>query len=632
MRFPKLGSSFEILEDRTVPDAFGVPWPDPGHLTLSFAPDGTATPDGPSTLSGTMSSAGTSAAWQREILRAFQTWAVNANINIGLVKDGGQPIGTPGAVQGDARFGDVRITAVPVGTGEVGDASPFSWTGTTYSGDVFLGSNFPFSIGPVAGKYDLYSVAAHEAGHVFGLDHSTESGSVMNAAYAYHSGLSAGDVANIQALYGARAPGPNNGSIAQAAAMASNSLTEFESDGDVSAIGQTDYYKFSVPPLLGLTGVSVRLKADGVSLLTPSVSVYDASGRLLTSGLSTDPENNDVSLTFPPSLLGGTYYVKVTGATKDVFGVGSYKLVVDYLSLNTVLSAIPIVPALTTDLGLNGVIGLATDLVSPPKSTPDARFTATYRGAITSKTDVDWFRIHAPAGTTSQALNVLVWGLDANPLDPTIHVADASGNPVAFQVISNDSGIMSVRVPATTPGAAYYVEVAARDPNGAHGTGGYFLGADFDTSAMPGYDGVTSDTLQPAQQKTGTITIAANNIFEFALSAAALGSGGGAVSMTITDATGAVVMTLGVTAGQPTATRMQYLAAGTYTVTYSYQTVSGTSPSGIGFNLSVLEVSDPIGPYSSGTTGGGSTSGGTGPGYTYSGTSPSNTNCAPYYF
>jgi hypothetical protein len=631
MKSYTLGTGFETLEDRTVPDAFGVPWPDPAHLTLSFAPEGTATPGGPSTLSTAMSSAGPASAWQREILRAFQTWAVNANINIGLVKDGGQPVGTNGAVQGDSRFGDIRITSVPVGTGEVGDASPFSWTGTTYSGDVFLGSNFPFAIGQVAGKYDVFSVAAHEAGHVFGLDHSTESGSVMNSAYAYHTGLSAGDVARIQALYGARAPGPANSSMSQAAVMASNSLTEFESDGDVSAVGQAEFYKFSVPALLGITGVSVRLKAAGVSLLAPSVSVYDSSGRLVTTGFSTDPENNDVSLTFPPSLLGGTYYVKVTGATKDVFGVGSYKLVTDYLSVGTVLWAIPVVPALATDLGLNGVIGLATDLLSPTKPTPDARFTATYRSAITSKSDVDWFRIHAPAGTTSQALNVIVWGLDANPLDPTIHLADANGNPVAFQVIANDSGIMSVRVPATTPGAAYYVEVAARTPNGAHGTGGYFLGADFDGFAAPTYNGLTSDSLQPAQQKTGTITIAANNIFQFALSAAATGTGGGAVSMTITDATGAVVMTLGVTAGQPTATRMQYLAAGTYTVTYAYQSVSGTTPVGLDFNVSLLAISDPIGPYSSGTTGG-STSDGTGPGYTYSGTSPSNTNCSTYYF
>ena len=45
---------FEVLEDRSLPSTFGVPWADPTHLTLSFAPDGTATPLGPNSLSQTL--------------------------------------------------------------------------------------------------------------------------------------------------------------------------------------------------------------------------------------------------------------------------------------------------------------------------------------------------------------------------------------------------------------------------------------------------------------------------------------------------------------------------------------------------------------------------------------------------
>src|SRR5262245_62047768 len=101
MRFaPRRLGSFECLEDRSLPSAtFGIPWPDPGHLTISFAPDGTDTPDGANSLSALLGAAGSNATWQKEILRAFQTWAVNANINIGLVGDGGQALGTPGAPQ-----------------------------------------------------------------------------------------------------------------------------------------------------------------------------------------------------------------------------------------------------------------------------------------------------------------------------------------------------------------------------------------------------------------------------------------------------------------------------------------------------------------------------------------------------
>ena len=32
----------EALEDRLAPTVAGSPWPDAAHLTLSFAPDGTA--------------------------------------------------------------------------------------------------------------------------------------------------------------------------------------------------------------------------------------------------------------------------------------------------------------------------------------------------------------------------------------------------------------------------------------------------------------------------------------------------------------------------------------------------------------------------------------------------------------
>src|SRR3954471_3493950 len=101
----------ELLEDRAVPATFGVPWADPSHLTLSFAPDGTAIAGHTSSLFQTLNAQERTADWQRQILLAFQTWAVNANINIGLVNDGGQAFGTAGNSQHDPRFGDIRIGA-----------------------------------------------------------------------------------------------------------------------------------------------------------------------------------------------------------------------------------------------------------------------------------------------------------------------------------------------------------------------------------------------------------------------------------------------------------------------------------------------------------------------------------------
>ena len=76
--------SLERLEDRQLLTAWGVPWP--GQLTVSFVPDGTQVGALQSAAPATVGAV----AWKSEILRALQTWAANANINIGLVADGGQ--------------------------------------------------------------------------------------------------------------------------------------------------------------------------------------------------------------------------------------------------------------------------------------------------------------------------------------------------------------------------------------------------------------------------------------------------------------------------------------------------------------------------------------------------------------
>src|SRR5262249_9217940 len=87
----------ERLEERDVPAVFGVPWLDGSNLTLSFAPDGTSVLGDSSVLSQSLAPLGDSTA-KLEILRAFQTWVEQANVNIGLIPDGGQAFGANGAI------------------------------------------------------------------------------------------------------------------------------------------------------------------------------------------------------------------------------------------------------------------------------------------------------------------------------------------------------------------------------------------------------------------------------------------------------------------------------------------------------------------------------------------------------
>ena len=162
----------ESLEARDVPATFGIPWADPGHLTISFAPDGTQIAGHTSTLFRTLDPQMPTASWQLAILHGFQEWAADAGINVSVVPDDGSPFGVPGRTsQHDPRFGDIRIGAQAMSSDSLAISVPNdpSMTGT-WNGDMLINSSDLFD----ASHLDLFSVALHEAGHVYGLADSTD--------------------------------------------------------------------------------------------------------------------------------------------------------------------------------------------------------------------------------------------------------------------------------------------------------------------------------------------------------------------------------------------------------------------------------------------------------------------------
>ena len=588
--------AFEQLEDRSLPSSFGVPWADPGHMTLSFVPDGTSAPTGPSSLFGTMSASGSTAAWEREILRAFQTWAVNANINIGLVADGGQALGAVGAVQGDTRFGDVRIAAGPISASEAAAASPFSWTGTTFAGDVTFSKSSPYRIGNVANTYDVFSVALHEAGHVFGLDHSAVSGSAVSGIYAYRTGLSAGDVANLQALYGARLPdefdlaGPNDTRATASTMPKDATVGAYVANGDLTTTGDVDGYKFKAG-----ASTTITLQAKGLSLLQARVSVYDSTGKLVASATAQDALNNDVTLDLALT-DGAVYFIKVESATSDVFGVGSYKLTAD----PNKRAAKPLRTAPVLDAHSNDTRASALNLTTARRLAivGTGQFDVEYRGSIEDATDTDFYRVHSPATANGTAtLNVVAWSTDG-ALNPRVRVFDARGNAVAFQVLANSAGVMSVAIPNAPADVDFIIQISARTPGGANNTGGYYFGADFNQSVTAAAQEIGGGTLSSsAPTGTAQFTVTDGGIYQFALFSEALAAGAGGTTLTVTDATGKAVLVLDAVSGQPAVTVAQYLAAGVYTFKYTYHTVSGQSAAPIRYHLALLKLTEGVGTY-----------------------------------
>ena len=129
--------------------AYGGTWAFGSRITYSFMPDGTSVGGTPSALFQTMNAKFATATWELQIQKAAAVWQAVANINLAQVPETLMPnstVGFPEACNGnqqdDPRFGDIRIGAVNLGTGAMGETFlPPPFNGGTEAGDMFLNSN-----------------------------------------------------------------------------------------------------------------------------------------------------------------------------------------------------------------------------------------------------------------------------------------------------------------------------------------------------------------------------------------------------------------------------------------------------------------------------------------------------------
>lgn len=575
------------LERRDVPATFGIPWANGTALTVSFAPDGTDVDGSTSEFHALMARSGLSAAaWQKEILRAFQAWAKRADLNIGVVTDDGSALGAAGRPQAESRFGDIRVFAVPLSSSVLAITTPPGDLAGTRTGDIILNSNYNFGAGAAAPR-DIYTVFLQEAGHALGVGNSPSTASAMYEFYlGARAGLSIEDVGRIQALYGARpartwepAAGNNTPSAATPLTGTDNRLTF----GDVASTADPDWYSFNAPD----TGTTtVTLKTSGLSLVAGRVAVYTTALARLGQVTAAGP-GRDLALTLN-LVPGGRYFVRVDEAMGTPFTAGQYELRVTGTcvadSVITLGGQPPVDDAATNESFLS-----ATRLwnVSATGGTEYRAFAHLRAG------DADVYKVRSPSPGMNQA-NVLTATVRAfGDLAPQVTVTNVLGLPVSATVTADGNGLYTVQVADALANADYHLHVRSR--TGA--VGAYELRATFRSVVTSSHE-VSSGLLTVLNPiETGTLEVIGSAQIYFKLSALLTPLIGPSVVVRVYDANNQLRFQLLAQAGD-TVDGVALLGPGRYRVA-----ISGNGEFlpfvASGYSLSTALLSDPVGATSS---------------------------------
>ena len=596
-------------------DGEGVVWGADARLTLSFAPDNTPVADESNALFAHLDPLGRDA-WQNAILRGFQAWAEETDADIGVVADDGTDFGAPGRLRRDARFGDIRIGAIPlenslfatsVHADEIIDG--------TWSGEVLFNTNYAFDL------QDLFAVTLHEAGHVFGLEHTLDPTSPMfEEGIPTVSAPNADDVAQLHAFYGPRRDdvfdaddpnkvfeiprfeGPSDGGTVPSFAYA-----------DIGSAADIDEFFVRTPE--DYTGsLTIEVVTSEISLLESTLTVTDENGNPINSQSATEP-GQDLLVTIPNATPETDYFIAVTGNAGD-FEVGGYSLVVSFDDINivnrTVIDEVLRFPfrhigvddleeyfvddemlQINRDAGSNDLPGMETQLEF---DTDFDNFTHYLIAAsIESPTDVDRYSIASPEQCTELAGRIHVRVLDGHIADLDLQILDEFGNPLPTEVLINNADTDVQQINVLSPATTYVIVVSANSLDGA--SANYELYSELCVEAAQRSVLTNNRLRNPSDTDTHRMTIRRPQLLHVGFSVNDDAAPDVALNLVVLDRAGNTVAELEVNPGE-TRTLAILLGVGRYRFVVS---AANTNPfTDLGYQLRATTVDDPLGPQANG--------------------------------
>ncbi|MBL8892466.1 MAG: matrixin family metalloprotease [Planctomycetaceae bacterium] len=610
--------------DAKNPPAF--PWLSPDRLTVSFAPDGTRISNYSSNLFTAFASTIATSEIESTILRAFQQWSREASINVGYRSDQGEPFGISGPTQGDLRFGDIRIGAIPMASDTLAvtvrhdPAVSGSW-----AGDILFNSKAAFR-----NVNELYSVALHEIGHALGLSHSTAATSVMNPR-SINSRLSAQDINNLRAIYGNRALDPfdqlgeSNDQWDQATRIRNAGSVRGRVPlivyGDLHSATDVDY--FELPPLSNYSGpIEFELITAGISLARVNLRVYREDGSEVGSEVTTDFRGGRVMIRIASATDGESYFARVSSAEDSEFSIGSYALKTVLSANNTADSELtervvtgkfwqlkqqevqniflqPNNYFFNEELSINDTFATSERMKDRIGYTRGSHFEI--YGSFSYTNDRDVYLFQAPRDISRKsAMTLQLTTLERSRLVTRLEIYDSQQVAVPHEVIVNGNGLLTIQLRGVVAKQNYYVVALSDRAGDRFAQGNYYLAVRFD-QPMQALDilasGTLSNTSPQTKQKQHALYVAETQMFHLSLAALSPTPPELAqVWVTIFDPRGNPVYRVLSVPGQTRSAQSVVLSPGSYTILTSLATSTDSLFASIDYVLKGVDVTDPIGP------------------------------------